>query len=300
MPKPVAMRKKWRGLDALIPRLRKYVVAALPPDGRVMSRDELKFKAVVAQAAFGPSETMEHVGSINMAVLALLTNAQPATWLCRPSASRVIHGTDLHSIPTLPPRLLRAPGIIEARRPETGERLWGDVASLGWYSFGDQLWLIGLQYPDGYMVARWHPRWTGEDLEDQLPTSDPTALVPEVLRSAYQEFALQAARYLVVLGLLAEADPSPLRIVLDKSDKTRRHRDVYLDTKTERTQPRNLSPVPLLEGRHGVERPVTGHLKRQRYGESNAKVKWIYVQGFSARRWVSPRWIVSELGTGEI
>src|SRR4029077_12828682 len=89
------MSKKWRGLDELIPRLRKYVVATLPPDGRVMSRDELKFKAaVVAQAAFGPSEAMEHVGSINMAVLALLTNAQPATWLCRPSASRVIHGTD--------------------------------------------------------------------------------------------------------------------------------------------------------------------------------------------------------------
>jgi hypothetical protein len=212
----------------------------------------------------------------------------------------VIHGTDLHSIPTLPPRILRAPGVIEARRPETGERLWGDVASLGWYALGDQYWLLGLQYPDGYMVARWRPQWTGEDLNEQLPTTDPSALVPADCRSSFQQFASQAARYLIVLGLLAEADPSPLRIVLDKSDKSRRRRDVYLDKTKEAPRPREPSPVPLLEGRHGVDVPVTGHLKRQRYGEANAQVKWIYVRGFSARRWVSPRWIVAGCGTGEI
>lgn len=296
------MSKHWRGLDALIPLMRKPVIAALPPDGREMTRDELKFKAaVVAEAAFGPAVTEEFVGCINMAVLALMTNAQPPTWLCRPSASRVIHGTDLHSIPTLPPRILRAPGVIEARRPETGERLWGDIASLGWYAFGDQYWLLGLQYPDGYMVARWRPQWTGEDLDDQLPAPDPSALVPAGSRPTHQAFALQAARYLIVLGLLAETDPSPLRIVLDKSDKSRKRRDVYLDEKKgQPSRPRGPSLVPLLDGRHAVDVGVTGHLKRQRYGEGNAKVKWIYVEGFSARRWVSPRWHVSEVGTGEV
>ena len=295
------MSKLWRGLDGLIPLMRKYVAAALPPDGREMTRDELKFKAaVVAEAAFGPAAAMEHVGSINMAVLALMTNAQPPTWLCRPSASRVIHRTDLHSIPTLPPRILRAPGVIEVRRPATGERLWGDFASLGWYAFGDQYWLLGLQYPDGYMVAHWRPQWTGEDLDDQLPAPDPSALVPTDRRNSYQEFALQAARYLVVLGLLAEADPSPLRIVLDKSDKSRKRCDVYLDEKRAQPRPRDPSRVPLLDGRHAVDVDVTGHLKRQRYGEGNVKVKWIYVHGFSARRWVSPRWSVFEFGTGEI
>jgi hypothetical protein len=34
---------------------------------------------------------------------------------------------------------------------------------------------------------------------------------------------------------------------------------------------------------------VRGHLKRQRHGPGNGQVKWIYVPGYSARRWVAPR-----------
>lgn len=296
------MGKRWHGLDAIVPRLRKHVVAALRPDRSSMTRDELKFKArVLTQAYFEETLDAESlVCFVNVAMLALLTNAQPPTWLCRPSASRIIHETDLHSIPTLPPAIMRQPGVIETRRPETGERLWGDVASLGWYSFGETYWLIGLSYPDGYMVARWTPKWTGEDLDEQLPALDPSALVSPDKRDAFYDFAFSAARYLLVLGLLAEADPSPLRIMFDKSDKSRKRRDVYLDEKSAQSRPRDPSPVPLLDGRHAVDVDITGHLKRQRYGEGNAKVKWIYVHGFSARRWISPRWLVSELGTGEI
>lgn len=295
------MSKKWWGLDRMMPTLRKLVVAALPPDGRAMTRDELKFKAsVITQAYYKDvQDTESTVCFVNVTALALLTNAQPATWLCRPSASRVIHETDLHSIPTLPPRLMRQPGVIEARRPETGERLWGDVASLGWYALGETYWLIGLSYPDGYMVARWTPKWTGEDLDEQLPALDPSALVSPDKKDAFYDFAFSAARYLLVLGLLAEADPSPLRIMLDKSDKAKKRRDVYLDDRRS-TKPRAPSPVPLLDGRFVADVAVTGHLKRQRYGEGHSKVKWIYVQGFSARRWVSPRWLVAQLGTGEV
>lgn len=295
------MSGKWKGLDALVPTLRKYVIAALPPDGRAMTRDELKFKAgVVATAALGPAFVEEYVGSINLAMLALLTNAQPATWLCRPSASRVIHGTDLHSIPTAPPKIMLQPGVIEARRPETGERLWGDIASFGWYALGGTYWLIGLSYPDGYMVARWTPKWTGEDLDAQLPALEPSALVAPGNQESFYDFAFAAARYLLVLGLLAEADPSPLRIVLDKRDKAKKRRDVYLDDNHQGPTPRSTPLVPLLEGRVAADVSVTGHLKRQRHGEGNSKVKWIYVKGFSARRWVSPRWLVAQLGTGEI
>lgn len=295
------MSKKWLGLDALIPKLSKHVSAALPPDRHVMSRRELSFKAnVIAQAAFGDALLKEPVGAVNMAMLALLTNAQPATWLCRPSASRVIHRTDLHSIPTLPPKIMRQPGVIEARRPETGERLWGDIASFGWYAIGDTYWLIGLLYPDGYMLARWRPQWTGEDLDEQLPALDPAALVSPAMQDAYYDFAFAAARYLIVLGLLAEAEPSPLRIVLDKSDAAKKRRDVYLDDRHTTPRPPTRAPVPLVDGRFAADVEVEGHLKRQRYGTGNDKVKWIYIHKFAARRWVSPRWLVSQLGTGEI
>lgn len=290
----------------MVPRLRKHVLAVVTdedPQPPLTPKVDLKERAAaIAMMGFGPAAASEQVGTINLAMLALLTYAQPPTWLVRPSASRIVHETDLHSIPTIAPRLLRRPGIVETRRPETGERLWGDIASLGWYAIGDTYWLIGLAYPDGYFCVRWSPRWSGEDLDEQLPAIDPSALVSQDRQSEYYDFAHQAARYLIVLGLLAESDPTPLRIVIDKSQKERQVRDVYLGPGALDKPPPSRDPsMPdrLLEGRHAAEVPVRGHLKRQRYGEGNAKVKWIYVQGFSARRWLAPRWLVSEVGSGE-
>jgi hypothetical protein len=49
-----------------------------------------------------------------------------------------------------------------------------------------------------------------------------------------------------------------------------------------------------IEGRVADAVVVSGHLKRQRFGESRALVKWIYVAGYSARRWFAPRWDVSK------
>jgi len=69
-------------------------------------------------------------------------------------------------------------------------------------------------------VARWTPQWTGEDLEAQLPGRDVASpLINDVEK--HNEFAREAARYLVVLGLLAECEPSPLRIELDKRERRR-------------------------------------------------------------------------------
>ena len=48
-----------------------------------------------------------------------------------------------------------------------------------------------------------------------------------------------------------------------------------------------------IEGRVADAVVVSGHMKRQRYGEGHALVKWIYVAGYSARRWFAPRWKVS-------
>jgi len=39
---------------------------------------------------------------------------------------------------------------------------------------------------------------------------------------------------------------------------------------------------------------VSGHLKRQRYGEGRAKTRWIRVESYEARRWYGPRWEVSK------
>lgn len=43
------------------------------------------------------------------------------------------------------------------------------------------------------------------------------------------------------------------------------------------------------DGLKPVETLVRGHLKRQPYGPGRSERKWIYVQEYEARRWVSAR-----------
>lgn len=43
------------------------------------------------------------------------------------------------------------------------------------------------------------------------------------------------------------------------------------------------------DGKQAVEASVSGHLKRQAYGPERKLRRWIYVPGYSATRWVSPR-----------
>lgn len=287
---------RWQGLAELTPALRRFVDRS-PVDLPLRERaawvcyaslygttdsDELARR-------IDPSDpdTAHYVQSrINLAALAILSRCQPPTWWCRPSASACVHATDLHSIPSEPPRLLREPGIVEARRPETGERLWADYVSLGWYAIDGALYILGLRYPDGYALARWVPRWTGEDLEPELPQVDHSPLIDDV--DQHHEFARQAARYLIVLGLLAEADPSPLRIELDKRERATRH--VYLGESA--PTPRDPAVADEIEGRVAEVVQVRGHLKRQRYGAGREQVKWIYVPSYEARRWFAPRWTV--------
>lgn len=240
--------------------------------------------AALAVATFGEQSG---AGLVNLAALALESGGVPPTWLVRPSAADTIDSTDLRSIPSTAPRLLCAPGIAEARRPETGEALWGDVASLGWYRVDDVYYLIGVRYPDGYVVASWRPRWTGADVLDQFRSEDDNPLIND--RVAHGEFARQAARFLTLLGVLADLDPSPLRIEIDKAERRegRRVSHVY-----ERARVPGKPPAGMAD-----RVAISGYVRRQRFGAGLAQEKLIYVAGYHAQRWFSPRVTVERATT---
>jgi hypothetical protein len=292
---------RWHGLCDLMPRCRRAVERSSPA---LPLRERA---AVVTAEVFPGMTTIDDLpGAISVAALAILSNCAPETWLVRPSASEVVHATDLHAIPDQAPRLLRRPGIAETRHPQTGERLWGRYATVGWYPLEGAIYLVGLSYPDGYAVARWTPDWTGQDLEPQLPGLDLASPLIDA-RGEHHEYAVQAARYLLVLALLVDVADGPLRVELDR--KTR-WRHVYPDDRARRPvqSPAPSPPAPIGPpttsadpggGTRVVEaRPVTGHLKRQRYGAGHALTKWIYVRGYQARRWCAPRWSVTAADAG--
>lgn len=225
-------QRDWSGLTRLVPLFRDE---ATQPHGNLSLHERAE---VVATRTRGEAEVRAHRTLVNIAALAIASRGSPSTWLCRPSASALVHSTKLHSIPHSPPGILRSPGIVEVRRPETGERLWGDIVSLGWYTVpgedqtpprsADAIYLIGIQWPYGAVSARWEPDWTGGEIESRLPLLDPSPQIPNDLRRMHNEFARHSVCYLIALGLLAETNPSPLRIVVDKQALDRKVRHVYL------------------------------------------------------------------------
>jgi hypothetical protein len=92
---------------------------------------------------------------------------------------------------------------------------------------------------------------------------------------AHHDFAVEAARFLVVLGLLAEVGVGPLRIELDRRERKTRHVNVHDRLARPRDTVRSPPPAAEINRRVAEDRWGKRHLKRQRFGEALREVKWI-------------------------
>jgi hypothetical protein len=201
-------------------------------------------------------------------------------------AIQLVHETDLHALPSEPPRLLKGAWILESRRPDRRGLIdsdlggWGNTVSLGGYSLEGAIYLVGIGYPDGIAVARWTPKWTGGEVEEGIPL-DSSPLIDDVDR--YHSWARQAARFAVVFALLLESASTPLSVEEPpRHRESRRHtsgthqtrsswvvRRVHLRAPlpTRSTQAHeNPAHKPLPTDRQAMDVQVRGHLKRQAHG----------------------------------
>ncbi|MCP3065709.1 hypothetical protein LXT21_43770 [Myxococcus sp. K38C18041901] len=228
---------------------------------------------------------------VNISGLAIAGGKSPPTLhRLRTAAARHVAETDLHSLPSEPPQLLRCPWLVEASRPDAGDALFGDTFSLGGYTVDRVTYLVGLTLDGGAVVAPWHPTWTGGDIaEGTLQAMSP--LIPPDGHAAHQVWARAAARFAVVYSLLAEAEGSPLRLQAARARDNPQGlaiTDVYLDGAVGTGQS-DAAPVPnAIPGLVPEVRAVKGHLRRQRHGPELSLVKWIYVAQHGAWRWVRP------------
>jgi hypothetical protein len=214
-------------------------------------------------------------------------------------ATRLVHSTDLHTLPGEPPRLLRTAWIVESRRPDK-EPLFGETFSLAGYPMPNGIFLIGLYYPDGVAVSRWTPQWEETELEAGVQR-DFSPHIADV--EAHYEWTREAARFALVLSLLLDAERTPLRL----RDQLPRRRLGGAKTSVSvsgwivcRVGLAQTATSPSTDAPGAMARqvsedlkpevvPVAGHIKRQAYGPGLTKRKWIYVNSYEARRWISPR-----------
>jgi len=226
-------------------------------------------------------------------------------------AAEQVRATELRSIPGEPPGLLRRPFIIESRRPEKFT-LFGRTAALAGYPMDDKLYLVGFDYPDGARVEPVRIDWREQDIE---ATTIESPLVQGDI-AAHRAWAVQAAEWIVTLGALLEAEGTPLLAEdwLEGPDRQRQHRGqrgtsrgagnswlirrVSLTQEAvRRVQSRAEAATTELHAATPVRREglilretwVRGHLRRQPYGPGRELRKWVYIEGYEARRWMSAR-----------
>ena len=281
----------WQSLSDTVASLH-----AVRPAGGV---DDFRMAAAtMATAVFGAA-TVATPALVNCAGLAL-TMPRLTRHELTADAIELVHATDLHALPSEPPRLLRGAWILEARRPER-RCLFGDTASLGGYTLDGAVFLVGIGYPDGVVVARWQPHWTGEELEASVTPDTASPLIGDV--DFHTAWARQAARFAVVFALLLESVSTPLTVEEPpraRREATARHampapwmvRRVHLQTPAPAQWPQpHEGTIPALAAgdRQALAVEVRGHLKRQPYGPGGTLRRWIYVSSYEARRWVAPR-----------
>lgn len=243
---------------------------------------------------------------LNLAVHALLATDTFVVHTVRPAAASLVVATDLRSVPTEPPRLMREPWLVEGHK---GQSLVADISAVGGYGLDDLTYLFVRHGPRGeyFDVAGSRFHWGPENADPRKWSVLTNAGdIDPSLRADWAKTADTAAAFALVLGLLLDAKGSPLKAEEDAvggGHQTRaqrqaekdhwRVRHVRLAQEEKRSGPAIFSgPIaPAVPGFSSTlvpkDVPVSGHLRRFRVGAGRAKVDWRYVREYSATRWYS-------------
>lgn len=272
---------------------------ALPPVP--LDLDPREAAGMLAQVVFGDlckELTVLH----NVAGLALASRERLEVHEIRPAVARLIAATDLHTEPSSAPLLLERPFIVESDYAKR-EFLFGETWSIGCYQLISGSWyLVGLVGEGAYAV-RWCPIWRGGDIALGLKT-ERSPLIKTEEHGDFEEWAREAARWVLIYSLLREADRSPIETVVHESrgktrGKTRKPSDPESIVRVRvRVTDAVCSVLASDAVREAVSDPskrdgvaalvrVCGHLKRQPYGEGGKLRKWVWVEGYQARRWLA-------------
>jgi hypothetical protein len=262
----------------------------------------------LAEFTFG-QESLEQFPILNdLAAIVLATAPRVVVHQVRPAVAQFVDETDLHSIPAEPPRLLRRSFLFEARRPEAGERLFGNVVAVGGYPVGAAINIFWSTYPNAEgFVAQWRPKWSEAELAATPTPLDVSPLLEGLQEPGTLGIAGQVGRFLIVLGLLLDSENVPLRIEDEQKEiavgsrsPTKKHgsdsgrprwvtRHLFLDEISRTSAPTSHTDGVSPSDRLSEQVRVRGHLKRQRHGPGLTKTRWIYVPSYEARRWVAPQ-----------
>jgi len=228
----------------------------------------------------------------------LSIGSNPDIHLLKPDVITKIHETDLRSIPTKRPVLFERPFFISCL---TNEPLWDLTYELGCFRAKDvdgedRYCLLGFQ-PKAHLLEThvlWKETWGNniESIETWKPQIDKFP--------GLRDWGNEALRFLIVYSILLEAGKTPILVStgeIIKSKKAKHGKKVkekelvkYISlTKRKVYRNDNTSNNDKLNKDDKKETiiMVTGFLRHQACGKDWKDHKWVYVECFERRQWIS-------------
>jgi hypothetical protein len=167
-----------------------------------------------------------------------------------------------------------------------------------------------LRWPDGVCVGCFTPRWRERELAVSHEDEENPFIAPDHVE-AHDAWSHEATRWALLFAIHREAEHTPVvyRDTIKRGRKTVPgastprgpdawvERRIFLDritrwaagTPAEGEQEQQASGATDNEGRKLANVFVRGHMRRQPFGPGGEGRKWIYVAGYDARRWTSPK-----------
>lgn len=255
--------------------------------------------AIVAVETWGVRALDPSVPLINVAALADAARARLVVHQLRAQTAELIDATDLRTLPSEPPALLRGPWIVEPA--DLVRPLAGGVIGVGGYEIDGRTYVVTLTSDGAAQSGELTLHWGSDD----GPTIDDHGAgelgLLGLTREQWAQPLCQGLRTALLLGLLLDAERSPIgssdahpRARKGAARDERRAAEAWT-VRTCGVRPSAVRGAPAGAGapidgayRLAVETPVRGHLKRQPHGPKGGERKFVWVESYEARRWVAP------------
>jgi hypothetical protein len=205
--------------------------------------------------------------------------------------------TKIENIPNEIPKFMKQPFLFEARNDKM---LFDNINSIGGFIYNNEMFLIIGTQGNRYYCQREKLSFDGRKIEDIDFVFNTNVNYGSFiqLKTRKDTFA-----FVTILSLMLEAEKTPLTID-NKSEKTNNKsqnnknknsetewitRRIYIDKNIKYKNTSNEHNTLDKNGKHLKEVIVNGYLRRQHYSKDLSETKWIYIDNFDSKRWITEK-----------
>ena len=205
--------------------------------------------------------------------------------------------TKIENMPNEIPKFMKQPFLFEARNDKT---LFDNIQSIGGFIYNNEMFLIiGIQ-GDRYYCQREKLSFDGRKIEDINFVYNMNINYGPFLQLKTRKDTFAFA---TILSLMLEAEKTPLLIdsESEKTDNRSKNKNnkysesewitkrIYIDKNIKYKNTSNEHNTLDKNGKQLKDVIVNGYLRRQHYGKDLSETKWIYIDNFDSRRWITEK-----------